>query len=71
MRIVTYNPLGASFERHEDISHELKSWDIILLSGTQRVAQLDHPVQEHMHAYHWGVHFGRRMGLMKKLVTAS
>eukprot|EP00959_Pyramimonas_sp_CCMP1952_P151298 3165771-Pyramimonas_sp.AAC.1 len=66
MRVCTYNPSSASQERHEDISSELGSWDVVLVSGTCQVAQPDHGAQQHAHARHWGVHFGKRKG---KLVS--
>ena len=50
MRLLVYNPLAASHaDRLEDISQELKMWDVILLSGVhawqddgQSMKALDH-----------------------------
>eukprot|EP00959_Pyramimonas_sp_CCMP1952_P445472 9326878-Pyramimonas_sp.AAC.1 len=66
MRVRTYNQLFASHERHEYISSELGPWGVVFVSGTCQVAHSDHGTQQHAHARHWGVHFGKRKG---KLVS--
>ena len=62
MRICYYNPQeAASIERLEDISAELHSWDVILLSGTCRWAGAE-AVQRHYLPNHYVLQFGARKG---------
>eukprot|EP00959_Pyramimonas_sp_CCMP1952_P070234 1466422-Pyramimonas_sp.AAC.1 len=69
MRICTYNPLASSYsERIEDRSAELRSWDLILLNGTQKKARPDQVEERHNHIRHWSISCGYKKG---RLINSS
>eukprot|EP00959_Pyramimonas_sp_CCMP1952_P017615 373748-Pyramimonas_sp.AAC.1 len=58
-----YNPQHAWGERCEDISRELKKWQMITLTGTKRRADWEHPATIQQLSHHWAIHCGwRRSG---------
>eukprot|EP00959_Pyramimonas_sp_CCMP1952_P115033 2404967-Pyramimonas_sp.AAC.1 len=69
MRICTYNPLASNFsERIEDISAQLRTWDLILLNGTQKKALPDQAEERHNYIRHWSISCGYRKG---RLINSS
>eukprot|EP00959_Pyramimonas_sp_CCMP1952_P329424 6896671-Pyramimonas_sp.AAC.1 len=52
---VQYNPQHAWGEMCEDISRELKKWQLITLTVTKRRAYWEHPGAKQQLPYHWAI----------------
>eukprot|EP00959_Pyramimonas_sp_CCMP1952_P315261 6598508-Pyramimonas_sp.AAC.1 len=55
---VQYNPQHAWGERCEDLSRELKQWQMITLTGTKRRADWEHPAAIQQLSHYWAIHGG-------------
>eukprot|EP00959_Pyramimonas_sp_CCMP1952_P204712 4280734-Pyramimonas_sp.AAC.1 len=62
VRFATYNPLASDQDRLCEISAELRTWDCVLVCGTQQRAEIDHPTTQVQFDNHWGIKFGRGTG---------
>ena len=64
MRLIVYNPYAAGKQdRLEDISQELRLWDVILLSGVHAWQDSGQSMKTLETEYHWGVQWGGKKSL--------